>query len=235
MTTEDLRKFEATIEELHDDFQRNLFQYGTEDPVVAELYRRLSSNIADRTRSIQFKSESGDNWRATEGEQFAASDGGSASRLRVEPTFVHQGTPWEFERETDDGVVSSVKRFDLAILDHNPLVMQSKRRGPGNYWDTDNDISVLCEVKHSKNETLSMIFGGDTGLPAKDLKALSDYPGPVQSRVLVFFDWWSTDADGNARFDEFHEQLRDTGYHTGHSVDVLYVPRTGSLRRIEDI
>lgn len=227
--------FFDTIEEIHANFQDSPFEYGTEDPLVADLYRRLAENVDDVHRPIEFRTDYGDSWRVQEAEEIANEGTGPVSRIRVEPSFVKEGEPWKFRRETSDGTVGSVKRFDIVILDEDPLLMQSKRMGPGNYWDVHNDISVLCEVKHSKNETLSMIFGGDAGLPAKDLKALSDFPGQVENRVLLFFDWWPKTGQGEDRFEDFRQELTDSSYHEGHPVDLLYIPRKGSIERIEDI
>jgi hypothetical protein len=148
----DVEQFGETLTRLHTDFQENPFQYSTENPVVTSLYCRLNNTLSNPRVPISFNTAYGDNWRARRAEELADTSPGVCSRVVTEGSFIHQGEPW---RLNPDG---NAARFDLVILaDDPPLQMQSKRKGPGNYWDSENPISVLCEVKHSKNMGLSSI------------------------------------------------------------------------------
>jgi hypothetical protein len=118
-----------------------------------------------------------------------------------------------------------VPKFDLSIFAADePLIGQSKAEGPGNYWDTETELSVLCEIKHSKNES-SNFYAASQG--ADDVRALAQYPGEVARRVFLFVDWWPVDGNGTRRYDKHRDQLLDNVGKLSNRVDVVYLPRRG--------
>lgn len=225
----DVERFGRVLSRFHADFQQNPFQYSTENPVVTGLYCRLNEVLSDSRVPISFDTAYGDGWRANRAEDLADTSPSECSRVVTEGSFVENEEPWRLNPN------GNAARFDLVILANDPpLQMQSKRKGPGNYWDTQNSISVLCEVKHSKNMTLGGIYSGDTGLHKKDIRALTTFPGTVDRRVFLFADWWPETYDGENRKNAFFERLEEDIDELTHPVDVIYFPRTGDAeyRRI---
>jgi hypothetical protein len=108
------------------------------------------------------------------------------------------------------------------------LIARSKDEGPGNYWDTENEISILCEIKHSKNES-SNFYGATQG--ADDVRALANYPGEVDQRVFLFLDWWPIDGNGRQRYQNHHDRLSDEVEALPRPVDIIYISLHGDIRR----
>jgi len=106
--------------------------------------------------------------------------------------------------------------------------MQSKKEGPGDFWDTTNEISVLCEVKHSRN--MASRFYGNSA--KDDIVDLSAYPGRAQNRVFLFFDWWPKYRNKSKRYLAHKDRLKRRVLPSiKNPVDIIYVPRKGELER----
>jgi hypothetical protein len=223
----DLFHFENVIEELHHDFQQNPLHYGNEDPLVPELVYRLRRRLDPEYLPVVYRQEYGDaenEWRVRDFWE-RVEDEGQAARVRPEVLFVHDGDRWEYEREINGTTTSTVPKFDLSIFAADEsLIGQSKAEGPGNYWDTETELSVLCEIKHSKNESANF-YAASQG--ADDVRALAQYPGEVARRVFLFVDWWPVDGNGTRRYETHRNRLLDTVADLPRPVDVIYSPRRG--------
>lgn len=109
--------------------------------------------------------------------------------------------------------------------------MQGKREGIGNLIDIDGTtLSVLCEIKHSRNMSGRFRSGGRT-----DIQALSEFPGEVAGRYFVFLDWWPRDAYGTRMFEEDRRRLEEELGPLDTPVDVVYLPREGDLQIVRGI
>lgn len=234
MTVEnDIEVFDETVAAIARDFATNPFQYGNEDAVVPELFHRLRLRLGREYLPVEYRDDYGDpanNWRVRDMAE-RVSEPGNASRVRSETSFIEDGERWSFERTTDDGPKSTRKRFDIAFVGStSPLVMQSKEEGPGNYLDVTNNLSVLCEIKHSKNES-SNFYSTKQG--ARDVRALSQFPGEVGKRVFLFIDWWPRDGYGNERYEKHEQKLRENAVDLCHPVETVYLDRNGRIERTE--
>ena len=222
--TRDANSFNEAVGWLHNDFQQNPFQYGNEDPIRPELYRRLCHSLSSTRVDVEYERDYGDfdQWRVAEIHD-RIDQTGRASRVRVEMSFIHEGERWRTrERQT-------AKQFDLVVFEDATLKMQSKAEGPGNYCDSSNRVSVLCEIKHSKNES-DNLYAENGG--AGDIIALSQYPGEVEHRVFVFLDWWPRYKRGDKRYERhFGKLAENVEGELDQPVETVYVPRTGELRR----
>ena len=226
MTNSDQSAFETLIDEIHTDFSDNPVNYGNEDPVIPELIHRLRQKIDVDYLPVEYRQEYADNdqWRVRDFST-RVDNIGQATRIRPEVLFVHEGERWKYERTLAGEIKSTVPKFDLVVFNPEPpLIAQSKAEGPGNYWDTENDISVLCEVKHSKNES-SNFFAESNG--ADDVQALSQYPGSVERRVFLFFDWWPIDGNQSHRYERHRDRLIENVGTVSEPVDVIFLSRIG--------
>jgi hypothetical protein len=209
----DVGVFETVTQSLFEDFQRNPFDYGTEDVFVPDLYRRLRVELAEVLVPVTFGRKAGnDSWKVKEATTLESK--GAVSRVRPEVRFVHEDGIWR-----DGGVA-----FDMVVFAPTAaLRMQSKRTGPSNVWDTENEVSVLCEVKHSKNGSIE--FDKLT----KDVTTLASLPCAVGRRVLLFVDWWPTYHNGDSRLERVDEWAQTLSTEDGRSnpVTVEYLPRGG--------
>jgi hypothetical protein len=222
--------FAAVVDEIGADFAANPLQYGNEDMVVPEFVYRLRQRIDPEYLPVEYRQAYADHekWRVRDFRDRIESVG-SASRVRPEVGFVEDGERWRYERRIDGEVSSTNPKYDIVVFGPNrPLVGQSKKEGPGNYWDLQNDIAVLCEAKHSKNEA-SNFYAPSQG--ADDVRALARYPGQVGRRVFVFFDWWPVDGNGHRRYSDHRERLLENVGAVANPVDVVYLSRTGDHHR----
>lgn len=222
--TRDVDLFNETVDCLHKDFQRNPFQYGNEDPIRPELYRRLCRSLSSTWVDVEYALDYGDSdkWRVAEIHD-RVGQLGRASRVRVEVSFIHEKERWR------TGKNRTAKQFDLVVFEDAILKMQSKAEGPGNYCDSSNRISVLCEIKHSKNESDN--FYAENG-GVGDIIALSQYPDEAEHRVFLFFDWWPRYKRGDERYERHWPKLKkNVKGELDQPVETVYLPRTGELRR----
>ncbi|WP_372480050.1 hypothetical protein ACAH01_01750 [Halomicrobium sp. HM KBTZ05] len=215
------------IEEISLDLQNNPIQYGNEDPLVPEIVHRLRRRLDPEYLPVEYLQDYGDTdgeWRVRDFWE-RVEEIGKACRVRPEVSFVEDGERWTYDRKVNGSNKSSRPKFDIAVFDtEGPMIGQSKQEGPGNYWDTENELSILCEIKHSKNET-SNFYSSSKG--ADDIEALAQYPGIVERRVFLFIDWWPIDGNGNHRFQQHKERLLDNVGETVVPVDVIYLSRAG--------
>jgi hypothetical protein len=223
--------FEAVIDALGHDFARNPLQYGNEDLLIPELVHRLRQRIDPEYLPVEYRQEYptiDDQWRTREFHD-RVEDTGKAARVRPEVLFVEEGDRWQYERDIRGETTRTTPKFDLVVFSsETPLIAQSKEEGPGNYWDTENELSILCEIKHSKNES-SNFYSQTQG--ADDVHALAHYPGEVDRRVFLFLDWWPVDGHGRQRYQRHHERLSDEVGALPTPVDIIYIPRHGDIRR----
>lgn len=228
----DERVFTSITKEVADDFATNPFHYGNEDLLIPEFAHRLRTKLSTPQLPVEYRDDYGDpdEWRVRSvGERVP--DPGSVCRVRPEVSFVHEGQRWSFKRSIDETERSTHARFDLAVFaPEAPLIMQSKREGPGNYCDTTSELSVLCEFKHSKNES-SNFYAPKKG--ADDIRALATYPGRVGTRAFVFLDWWPRDGNGNYRYDRHEQRLRENIGNLPNEVKVQYIDRAGRIETTE--
>jgi hypothetical protein len=171
-------------------------------------------------------------------------------RTRTEVSFVRDGFPIEY---TDDGTLLSPPEweekyiepvtqerrtpspspatYDFAVFPRTseasgPILQQSKYEGFGEYFDTQNRLSVLSELKHSKNYRNSSFASGWED----DLYRLANYPGEVDLRAFVFMDVWprrTWATDGNPRVTEFFTKAKDALGESppDESIVIFYLPR----------
>ena len=221
--------FNEVIGELASDFQQNPFHYGNEDILVPELYHRLCHTLDNVNIDIEYRQDYGDKgyWRVNDILDRVEGTG-QIPRVRPEVSFVDDGKRWEFHWTENGETKRKHKKFDLAVFaDDPPLIMQSKEEGPGNYMDTENHLSVLCEIKHSKNMS-SQFYSESAG--TRDVIALSRYPGEVDKRVYLFLDWWPEYKSGEERFGTHWQKLKENTHgRLDNPVDVLYVSRHGKV------
>jgi len=207
------------LDELSTHVQENPFQYPNETPVVDEIYHRFRNALNTVYLPVDFSTDYGDEskWKVSEA---AESVKGKVARLRTEVSFVVDREPFSLNS-------GNSKRFDLALFaDDPPLHMQSKRPGPGDHWDVDNDLTMLCEVKHSRNMT-NRLYADKYG--ARDVEALSEYPGSVDHRIFLFVDWWPKNKNGDEQLTKRIDKLRKNVSDLDHSVTVVYIPRCGEV------
>lgn len=225
----DAEVLEEVVDELMKDFQKNPFQYGNEQPVISELYHRLRLKLDRPYLPVQFKTDYADKskWRVRRSEALGPS--GKALRVRTEVAFLEGGKRLLWSKKVA-GKGAGFKKFDLVVLSKNEkLIMQSKKPGPGDFWDTANSLSVLCEIKHSRN-MVSRFYTWKHG--AKDILKLSEYPGEVHKRILLFFEWWPFDSKGSERYPELKAKLeKEVASKLKRTVEVVYIPREGELRK----
>lgn len=215
----DVEVFENVVRELWCEFRDNPFNFGNEQSVLPELFHRLRENLNEPWVDVVFETDYGKDSRKVREARNIESPG-EVSRVRSELAFVDDGEAW---RPSDSGVSFM---FDLGVFKRDsPLVMQSKRTGPSNYWDTSNDLSILLELKHSKNGTISGM--GFIKNIASDLWALADYPGRVEHRAFLLVDWWPEDYRGNRRFPQFKDAITTEIDSLPQPVTVTYLPRDG--------
>jgi hypothetical protein len=232
MTVEDdIEIFDETIAAIARDFAANPFQYGNENTVVPELFHRLRLRLRREYLPVDYRNDYADpanHWRVRVLAD-RVSDEGNASRVRSEVSFIENEERWTFNRVTDGEPQTTHKQFDIAfVASDSPLIMQSKEEGPGNYLDVTNRLSVLCEVKHSKNES-SNFYSPKKG--ARDVRALSQYPGEVGKRVFLFVDWWPCYENGNERYEKHEPRLRENVVDLRHPVETVYLDRNGRVER----
>lgn len=222
--------FNEVIGELATDFQQNPFHYGNEDILVPELYHRMCNILDNVSLEVEYRRDYGDKdyWRVANILD-RVEETGQIPRVRPEISFVDDGERWKFHWTEDRETKRKHKKFDLAVFaDESPLIMQSKEEGPGNYMDTENRLSVLCEIKHSMNMS-SQFYSKSTG--TRDVLALSRYPGEVKKRVYLFLDWWPEYKRGEKRFSTHWQKLKkNTRGRLDNPVDVIYAPRNGEIK-----
>jgi len=217
--------FKNVLENVISDFQKNPFNYTKEEPVIDEIYYEFRQRLDDTHNNVEFKTGYGnkDKWTVLEATERVKKEKegksiGKVCRVRREIKFVK-------EDEARDGT------FDLALFRNNSeLIMHSKRDGPGDYWDTENDLSVLCEVKHSRN--MGSRFYSDSSVD--DIVGLSKNPAEIDERIFLFFDWWPYNKNKNKQYDErrkkLENKLRDKKDKFQKNVEVIYVPRFGDRK-----
>ena len=219
-----MKAFDRAFDELKSDFQRHPFDFGNEDMILPEFYHRLQHAVDDVRLEVEFHTDYGDG-SSKVNQAAAIEEKGTVSRIRTEAAFVHDGSGWKPENR------DTTFRFDLAIFDNeSPIVMQSKRTGPSNYCDSGNQLSVLAEIKHSKN-----LSGGDFYHESKgvsDIVALSTFPGEVDRRQFIFFDWWPEYQNGERRYDTYFEKLIENLPELDEPVQVDYIPRSGDWESV---
>lgn len=221
--------FDKVVSELATDFRQNPFHYGNEDILVPELYHRMCNLLGNVSLKVEYRRDYGDEdyWRVSDILD-RVEETGQIPCVRPEVGFVKDGERWTFRWEENGETMETYKKFDLAVFaDDPPLIMQSKEEGPGNYMDTENHLSVLCEIKHSKNMS-SQFYSESAG--TRDVIALSRYPGEVVKRAYLFLDWWPEYKRGEERFDTHWQKLKEnTDGRLDNPVDVLYVSRHGKV------
>jgi len=221
--------FNEAVNEIASDFRQSPFHYGNEDILVPELYYRIRNLLDNVSLEIEYRRDYGDEdyWRVSDIFD-RVENTGRIPRVRPEVAFVNGGERWTLRWEEDGETKETYKKFDLAVFASDPpLIMQSKEEGPGNYMDTENNISVLCEIKHSKNMS-SQFYSESAG--TRDVIALSRYPGGVKERVYLFLDWWPKYKRGKERFDTHWQKLKkNTRGRLDNPVDVLYISRLGKV------
>lgn len=213
----DIDVFEEVLKDLNKDIERYPFHYGNEHPIAPELYGRLRSALDPPTTPLEYKQEHSDltQWRNRDMFDRLSPDQ-EVPRVQPEVEFYHEGGRWR----------GSKRDYDLAIFKPDaPLIMQGKREGIGNFIDTETEISVLCEIKHSLNMSGRFRDGG-----AADIRALSEFPGEVNRSYFVFLDWWPKDGYEKPTFEADIDRLRDSVADLGAEVDVAYLPRAGEVR-----
>jgi hypothetical protein len=222
--------FDKVVSELASDFQQNPFHYGNEDILVPELYHRMRNLLDNISLEVEYRRDYGDEdyWRVSDIFDRVERTG-QIPRVRPEVAFVKDGERWTFRWEENGETKETYKKFDLVVFDDNPpLIMQSKEEGPGNYMDAENYISVLCEIKHSKNMS-SQFYSESAG--TRDVIALSRYPGEVGKRVYLFLDWWPEYKRGEERFGTHWQKLKENTHgRLDNPVDVMYVSRHGKVK-----
>lgn len=216
--TDDIELFEATLKQLHEDFQQHPFHYGNENPVMPELYRRLRTELSPETVPVTYYQDHSnmDDWRNR--DMFDRVDRADQEIPRVRPEV----------RFYDDGIWGGAKTdFDLVVFPgREDVAMQGKKEGIGNFVDIDRtQLSVLCEIKHSMNMSGQFRSGGET-----DIQAMAAYPGDVGRRYFVFLDWWPQDGYGKRTFEKDIRQLEERIGEVERRVDVAYLPRSGDLQ-----
>lgn len=225
----DIEIFDKVTEELTHDFQSNPFQYGNEQPVLNELYHRLRQSIPQVNLPVRFETDYAniEKWRVKNAARIE--DSGETYRVRTEVCFIDEGKRVKSPALTGDKKMR-FRRFDLAIFSiSNELIMQSKKPGPGDFWDINNDISVLCEVKHSRN-MVSRFYTKKYGV--RDVTSLAEFPGNVHKRVFVFLDWWPKDHRENEKYGSRLKNLKKyLPKKLSNPVEVVYIPRMGKVNR----
>lgn len=217
-----IEAFESALQELHRDFQQFPFHYGNENPVMPELYRRLRGQLTPETIPLTYRRDHSDmdQWRNREMFNRIERDPLEIPRVRPEVTFYHEGI-W-------GGAKSD---FDLVVFPPDEhVVMQGKKQGVGNFVDADTRLSILCEIKHSMNMSGQFRNGGE-----KDIQALDEYPGEVDRRYFLFFDWWPRDGYGNRTFEKDVRQLENRLGTVETRVDIAYLPREGELQFVRGV
>lgn len=191
-------------------------------------------------------------------EHFATEVDQKILRIRTEVSFVRDGRPVEFtdegkllsamewnheyiEQVAQEGQTSSPSpaTYDFAVFPpaskaSGPLHYQSKFEGFGEYFDTQNHLSILCELKHSKNYRNSSFGSGWED----DLDRLANYPGEVTLRAFVFMDVWprrTGRTDGDPRVGRFFDGVKKE-YEQSSSVGrvvAFYLPREDPSNLVE--
>jgi hypothetical protein len=222
--------FDAAIKEIHEDFEQNPLNYGNEDLLIPEMVYRLRRRISPEYVSVDYRQEYPnieEEWRVRD---FAdrVEETGMAARVRPEVLFVHEGERWSFERSIKGRHESTVPKYDIVVFGPDgPMVGQSKAEGPGNYWDTESSVSVICEIKHSKNESSNFYAPGKG---ADDVRALANFPGNAGKRVFLFMDWWPVDGNGRHRFEPHRQRLVENVGNLPEPVEVVYLSRLGDCQ-----
>ncbi|NGM71384.1 hypothetical protein G6M89_20710 [Natronolimnobius sp. AArcel1] len=211
--------FTQTLQNLHSDFQANPFEYGNEDMILPELYHRLKLELDQTRLPAKFGVEYGDDsWKVQKASE--STEAGEVTRTRTETAFIHDSDSWIPSNR------SMTFKFDLTIFSESEsLLLQSKRTGPSNYFDSGNEISVLAEVKHSKNLSGNDFYSQEKGI--SDIVALSEFPGEVHERTFLFFDWWPEYQDGTERFSKYKSKLLAQLPTLSSPVTIRYLPRIG--------
>jgi hypothetical protein len=215
----DIEAFNSVLDSLAEDFRHNPFEYGNEDMIGPELYRRLHATLNDVRVPVGFRTGyGGDSWRVKKAKQIVT---GEVSRVRSEVAFIDENDePWIPPRRSQSFMI------DFAIFGAtDELIMQSKHTGPSNYLSTENDISVLIEIKHSKNGSGTDFYHEDRG--AADILALSNYPGSVNERAYIFFDWWPEYHSGERRYGKYLDKVQSNISGMENVVHLYYIPRFG--------
>ncbi|WP_226040355.1 hypothetical protein [Natrinema sp. DC36] len=225
MTSEsaDIRLFEDTLQQLHQDFLDHPFHYGNENPIMPELYRRLRTKLSPETVPVQYLQDHSnmDDWRNREMFNRLDKEGHKIPRVRPEVRFY------------DNGIWGGAKTdFDLAVFPaKSDITMQGKKEGIGNFIDLNrSEVSVLCEIKHSMNMSGRFRSGGET-----DIKALAEFPGKVGRRYFLFMDWWPRDGYDNLTLEKDIRQLKDRIDEFDRRIDVGYLPRDREIEFVRDI
>lgn len=220
MPSGDVEVFNSVIDELFKKFKKNPFEFTNEESIKNELYRRLYRGLENPEREVNYKTDYGDEnrWRVNKSAKFSK-ETSLASRVRCESAFIHNGEPLK----SGSG---KAKKYDLMVLkSETRIIMQSKKPGPSNHWDTQNEISLLCEIKHSRN-MVNRFYSSKQG--AKDVKALSEHPSDIEKRAFLFFDWWPKDYYGNWKFEDRFGKLKERIKSLDNPIDIIYLPREGS-------
>lgn len=221
--SKDVKIFNEAIKEMAEDFGQNPFQYVNEEPVIDELYTRLRKKLPSFFLPVEFKTDCSDesNWKVSEVEERVRKKSqpnlGKAARLRREICLIDDGVPIPKQEP-------QVNHFDVVLFSENneKLINQSKAMGPGDFWDEKNEISIICEIKHSRN--MSNRFYSDK-YGAKDVLKLSKLQVETEKRVFLFFDWWPIYKNGKERFQSHIEKLQKNLNDLNKAVTLFYVPR----------
>lgn len=212
----DTKIFEQVLTQLHQDFKQHPFHYGNEHPIAPELYSRLRSKLPLPTVELDYRQDHSyqSKWRNRKISDNLSQDQ-RVPRVRPEVKFFHQGSKW----------IGTKEDYDLAVFrPDRPLIMQGKKQGVGNFVDTSTPVSILCEIKHSRNESTQLRDGAE-----EDIQALAEYPGEAATRYFVFLDWWPRDGYGNQTFqsdmNKIRERLSDVD-----NTRIAYLPRRGDMQ-----
>jgi hypothetical protein len=152
-------------------------------------------------------------------------------------------TPKARFKQVEDGR-SAISKFDIVLFEQDPedLYLQAKAEGPGELFELPAPISVICEIKHSKNTASSALYGSSGA--AEDVSRLSKLPTDGETyRVMVLVDWWPRNGDGHWRYDKTNKfsdgylgELEDNARELGldNPVKVVYIPRFSKPGEIDE-
>jgi hypothetical protein len=216
---DDFSTFDAVLEQIHEDLSKYPFHYGNEHPIAPELYSRLRSELSPPTVELEYRQDHSNKSQWRNRDMFdRLSPDQAVPRVRPEVEFFHHGTRWKGKK----------RDYDLAVFNaEEPLIMQGKKQGVGNFIDTASSVSVLCEIKHSLNMSARFRDGAE-----KDIQALSEYPGEADTRYFVFVDWWPRDGYGDPTFQSDIRRLRDRLPDEAVSTRIAYLPREGEMQLV---
>ena len=220
----DIKTFNESVTILAHNFRKHPLDYPSEEPIRTHLYSVLSEIVKPLYKKVSFRPDCDEHANKPYVKKFMDELKGlthslHSSRIQIEISF---------RPKIDEKDIS----YDLAILSdsRNSLYAVSKAMGPV-AWDRDKqEISVLCEIKHSRNEGARR--WKDVKTVPQDILRISEFmsvSNKVSMGVILFFDFWGDDDTFAKRREEITNEVPKIKENYDEDVYLYYIPRLGKI------